>query len=232
MNRVQIRAQILSCTACALSERCKAPVPFSGPSPAYLGIVGEAPGKQEDDEGKPFVGPAGTFLKEILREAGFDLDRTMFMNAASCFPVDFAGKGRTPNDVEVRACGDNLRAQMELSEARYFLLAGGVALKALRPGLKISVARGVPFLLDSTDSKPGERLALATYHPSYLLRQGGRASPAYDSVVEDLDYLRRLMEGGPEKWIDLFPEHCVRCKEWAEHFDNDGFAWCEEHWSK
>lgn len=229
-TRLELRAQIVSCTSCDLSTRCQAPVPFDGPSPAKLVVVGEAPGKQEDEQGKPFVGPAGQLLKELMAAAGLPVSETMFVNAASCFPIDFEGKGRAPNDVEIAACNVNLTDQLELAQAPYVLLAGGVPLKAVRPGLKISQARGNPFLMGSTATKTGERLALATFHPSYVLRRGGKDSDAGVSVLEDMTYLRRLMDAGPDGWVNLFPDTCVACDEWATRFDDDGFGWCVDHW--
>lgn len=228
MTRIEVRGQIISCTNCRLSASCRAPVPFDGPSPAFLGVVGEAPGRQEDQEGRPFVGPAGQLLKELLRDAGFDINQVMFMNAASCFPLDFQGKGRAPNDVELEACSENLRAQMELSGASMFLLTGAVPLKALRKGLKIGQARGRPFFLDATQTTLGRRVAMATYHPSYVLRRGGEGSDAWQAVTKDLAFLRQLADSEPK--LPLFPDSCIQCEEPSGRYDNDGIGWCLNHW--
>lgn len=229
-TRLELRAQIVSCTNCELSQRCQAPVPFDGPSPAKLVVIGEAPGKQEDEHGKPFIGPAGQLLKAMMAEAGLPVAETMFINAASCFPIDFEGKGRAPNDVEVAACNVNLTDQLELAQVSYVLLAGAVALKAVRSGLKISQARGNPFVMGSTKTQLGDTLTLATYHPSYVLRRGGKDSDAGVTVLEDMMYLRRFMEAGQDGWIKLFPDTCTVCDEWITQYDDDGFGWCPDHW--
>lgn len=232
-TRIEVRAQIISCTSCDLSQRCRAPVPYEGPSPAVLAVIGEAPGFQEDQLSKPFVGPSGELLKRMLESAGFDLDEVMFMNSASCFPTDAeTGKGRAPTEDEVAACSGNLHDQMELSGATYYLLTGAVPLKAVRPGLKIGQARGRPFLLGSTRYKLGDRLALATYHPSYVLRSGGENSVAWDAVTEDLKYLSELMNVGEKGWLARFPDTCVLCDDWASRFDDDGMGYCDKHWKK
>lgn len=227
MDRLQLRAQILMCSGCALHKNCT-PVPFDGPTPATLAVIGEAPGLLENEIGKPFQGPAGQHLRRLLTEEGFDLSTTIFMNAVSCYPIDHAGKGRTPNALEVAACAGNLKAQMELSGASYFLVVGGVALTALRPGLKISVARGVPFLFGGSQEAVGDRLVLPTFHPSYLLRKGEKEEQL---VREDLQYLRRLMEVGPDNWLPLFPDTCILCSEWVYRWDDDGIGWCNNHWT-
>lgn len=230
MNKLEVRAQILSCTSCPLSERCTAPVPFSGAVPAALGVVGEAPGFKEDEAGTPFVGPSGQLLKASLAKTGFDMDSIMYMNAASCLPRDFEGKGRAPNVEEVKACSKNLHDQMELSEAKFFLLTGGVPLKAVRPGLKIGKARGVPFILGSSAQKLGDIVAMATYHPSYVLRSGGEGGDAHKLMLDDLRFLLELMQADPDDRFSMFPDTCIECDEYAERFDDDGIAWCEKHW--
>lgn len=230
MSRIEVRAQILSCTSCDLSERCKAPVPFDGPTPAVLAVVGEAPGKLEDDAGQPCVSPSGELLKESLAATGIDPDLVVYLNAVSCFPTDADGKGRAPNSDEIQACADNLRAQMDVSGANFFLLTGEVPLRALRPGLKIGKARGVPFLLDATRTDMGDRIALPTYHPSYILRSGGRGGKPHGLMLEDMKYLQRLMEVDPANIISLFPETCIECGDWSERFDDDGIGWCGAHW--
>lgn len=231
MNRLEVIAQVASCTDCSLSETCTAPVYLDGPTPADLAVVGEAPTQQEDVEGKPFSATPGLFLKQALEDAGFDLARVTFMNAVSCHPVDDKGNTRAPNAAEIKACQGNLRAQMDVANAKCYLLTGAVPLKAIRPGLKISVARGVPFLLDATRTNMGDRLALPTFHPAYILRAGGKGSKAHDAFVEDIAYLRRLVDCDPKDWISLFPETCVLCDAWASRFDDDGIGWCEADWN-
>lgn len=230
MNRIQVRAQVLSCTECELSDRCSAPVPFDGPSPAELAVIGEAPGKMEDEAGRPFVGPSGELLRESLKRTGFDPDAVFYMSAASCFPTDPDGKGRAPADAEVKACAENLRAQMDLSGAKFFVLTGGVPLKAVRPGLKIGKARGVPFYLDATRTDMGERIGVATYHPSYIVRSGGLGSKQHGMMMEDLRFVRDLMEAPPDERFRLFPESCLECGEYGERWDDDGIGWCAAHW--
>lgn len=232
MNKLEVRAQILSCTSCDLSGRvgCTAPVPFSGTVPSSLGVVGEAPGFKEDQQGAPFVGPSGQLLRASLEKTGFDMTSITYMNAASCFPVDFEGKGRAPNDVEVAACSKNLADQMALSEAKFFLLTGGVPLKAVRPGLKIGKARGVPFMLGSTARKVGDITAMATYHPSYVLRSGGEGSEQHKMMLDDLKFLLELMNTPVDDRFSMFPDTCIECDEYVERFDDDGIAWCEKHW--
>lgn len=227
MNRQDVRSQILGCTGCSLSARCSAPVPFSGPSPAALVVVGEAPGKQEDTASEPFVGPAGQLLRSMMRQAGHDLSTTMFCNAASCYPIDHEGKGRAPSPLELDACRPNLDTQLELSEAKHVLLVGAVAMGVFKKGVKISEVRGRPFWLDATKHSLGERLAFPIYHPSYVLRRGGEGSKEADLTIDDLRKLKTIMEWSD--WRTAWPELCVKCDSTAEYWEQDGFGRCEEH---
>lgn len=231
LERIELRNQILTCTECGLSQKCKAPVPFEGPSPAKLVVVGEAPGRQEDEVSRPFVGVAGQLLRHLMELAGLPIDKTMFINAASCFPIDFEGKGRAPNDMELKACSKNLHDQLELSQTTYVLLVGRIPYQAFRPcKTKISRARGNPFILGGTREVLGNRLFLPTYHPSYVLRRGGEDSDAAHEVARDMKLLADLMEAGRSKWISLFPETCIECGDEAGRFSDDAVGYCSSHW--
>ena len=153
-----------------------------------LAIVGEAPGKQEVEEGRPFVGNAGKLLDKLLEEAGIDRSKVYVTNVVKVRPTKVSG-GRTtnrpPRAGEIREGIEVLREELGLVKPRTLILLGSTPAKALiNKSFTLKPERGKPF--DSDLGLP----ALATYHPAYLLRLRGASSEDYDQmrvqVVGDL----------------------------------------------
>lgn len=153
-----------------------------------LAIVGEAPGKQEVEEGRPFVGNAGKLLDKLLVEAGIDRSKVYVTNVVKVRPTRVSG-GRTtnrpPRAGEIREGMEVLREELGLVKPRALILLGGTPAKALiKKSFTLKSERGTLF--DSDLGLP----ALATYHPAYLLRLRGASSEDYDrmraQVVGDL----------------------------------------------
>jgi uracil-DNA glycosylase family 4 len=222
VNRLDVREQVLTCHGCELHELGQAPVPFSGPTPSYLAMVGEAPGKIEDKVGEPFVGPAGQLLRECLRAAGIQPETVFFCNSCSCWPNR---EDRTPRSTEVNACSPNLAAQLDLADPVWVCLLGGVALSTLRSDLKISRVRGHVLLPE------GRRRYYVTFHPSYALRNArGEAI-----LRRDLQALSAILTA--DDWLGYADDSCVICgtdpEVLADHdlhlrFDDMGAAYCSD----
>ena len=155
----ELRVTIRKCRNCPLGLTRKNPVPFDGRPPKPIAIVGEAPGRNEDDEGVPFVGRSGSMLRQMMEANGYERKQAVVMNVICCRPP----KNRTPDIEEIEACQANYDAQLELSGAWVVLLLGQSALKQYRPELKIGAARGNPFWMNG-------RVFIPTYHPAYILR--------------------------------------------------------------
>lgn len=154
-----IRQQILQCRKCSLACPPKVrPVPFWGPAPCDIAVLGEAPGAVENREGRPFVGPAGQLLRRGLVEVGLDPNRMAWLNSVCCWPL----KGAPPSHA-LDACYTNLLAQLRLIEPKFVLVVGGVALRRIKPAKRISDARGKPIW---------GRYAVwwPIMHPAWLLR--------------------------------------------------------------
>jgi len=153
-----------------------------------LAIVGEAPGKQEVEEGRPFVGNAGKLLDKLLEEAGIDRSKAYVTNIVKVRPTKESGRrttNRPPRAGEIREGIEVLREELGLVRPHALILLGTTPAKALiKKSFTLKSERGMPF-----DSELGV-LALATYHPAYLLRLRGASSEDYDQmraqVVEDL----------------------------------------------
>lgn len=154
-----LRTTIKDCRNCPLNRTRKNPVPFDGRPPKPLAIVGEAPGRNEDEEGVPFVGRSGSMLRQMIEANGYERKQAVVMNVVCCRPP----KNRTPNIEEIEACQPNYEAQLELSGAWVVLLMGQSALNRYRPDVKIGAGRGRPFWMEG-------RVFIPTYHPAYILR--------------------------------------------------------------
>jgi uracil-DNA glycosylase family 4 len=153
-----------------------------------LAIVGEAPGKQEVEKGRPFVGNAGKLLDKLLEEAGIDRSKVYVTNIVKVRPTKESG-GRTtnrpPRAGEIKEGIEVLREELKLVKPKALILLGSTPAKALiKKSFTLKSEHGTPF-----DSEVG-LAALATYHPAYLLRLRGAGSEDYDQtkerVVEDL----------------------------------------------
>ena len=168
---VEVRVQIVSCDRCELSGGCESPVPWSGPAPNPFCVLGEAPGVEEDREGKPFVGVSGRLLRLWIDiafgEKGY-ADALSYLNAVCCFPHG------TPRASHIRACHDHLEAQLRVLEPRYGLCCGGIALNALWPGAgNVGDLRGQWL---QVDRGWGRCFWLVVLHPAAILRDPRRLS--------------------------------------------------------
>src|SRR5215210_1528257 len=154
-----------------------------------LALVGEAPGKHEVEEGRPFVGNAGKLLDELLEEAGIDRSKLYVTNVVKVRPTKESGgsstANRPPRAGEIREGIGLLKEELDLVKPRALALLGGTPAKAMiKKSFTLKSEHGTLF--DTEFGMP----ALATYHPAYLLRLRGVGSEDYDrmrqQVVEDL----------------------------------------------
>lgn len=162
-----LHRQLEDCTACPLRRDCLAPVGWFGTEKSPLMIVGEGPGGVEDEYGCPLIGPSGQFLDKVLWAAGITRDRIYTTNIVKCRP-----KGnRTPTPEEGAFCAEKILEQ-EIQQVRPLVIValGSVALRYFKdPQARITRERGRWFT--TRENIP----CIATYHPSYLLRQTGQA---------------------------------------------------------
>jgi DNA polymerase len=148
-------------------------VPASGR--ARFVLVGEAPGAQEDETGRPFVGRSGALLDQLLAEAGLDRAQGAVLNVVKCRPPG----NRTPKAPEVARCSGWLHRQLELLDAPAVVALGLSAAKwFLGPRTVLGAARGRPHDV-------GGRAVWVTYHPSAAIRFGPNGAPRA-ALAEDL----------------------------------------------
>jgi len=153
----------------------------SGPARAEVVMVGEQPGDVEDRQGKPFVGPAGRLLDQMLAEAGIPRQRVYLTNAVKHFKWTPRGKRRLhgkPNSREIFACRPWLEAELEAIKPELLVLLGSTAAQSLLgTQFRITKERGHPVETDWAS------WTMATYHPSALLR--ATHQPGGEQLRED-----------------------------------------------
>ena len=171
---------VAACTRCRRCESRTNTVPGEGPSTARLVVVGEGPGRTEDETGRPFVGRAGDLLTKILAAIDLPREQVFICNIVKCRPPE----NRTPQFDEVAACVPYLYRQLELLKPKVILAMGSTAAQTLlnsKQSLgamreKLHRFRGIPVIV--------------TYHPAALLRNPNWKRPTWD----DVRIARRLLD--------------------------------------
>jgi uracil-DNA glycosylase family protein len=187
LTLAEIRDEAARCRRCPLWENATQTVFGEGPPDARLMLVGEQPGDQEDLQGKPFVGPAGSLLRRALEEAGIAPERAYATNAVKHFKfVIQRGKRRIhqkPNVIEIEACRFWFEQELSLLRPEMVVALGATAARALF-GREMAIHRNRGRIIPLGN---GPR-ALITVHPSFLLRLPDDAVRAaeYRRFVADL----------------------------------------------
>jgi len=160
---VSLEDTILSCQKCPLGQTRTHAVPGEGNLDAELMFVGEAPGRDEDRIGRPFVGKAGQLLTKIIHAMNFQREDVYITNIVKCRPPG----NRNPQGNEIASCQGYLFAQIEMIQPRVIVTLGKVAADFfIRSSLSMTALRG-----DFHDFH-GIKL-MPTFHPSYLIRNEG-----------------------------------------------------------
>jgi DNA polymerase len=177
-----ITAQVSACAACGLSQTRIRVVPGEGPEAPLAMIIGEGPGADEDESGRPFVGRAGQLLDKMLASIGLYRDRNCFIaNVVKCRPPG----NRDPGPEEIAACSPFLEAQIKALKPKAILCAGRVAARhILQTEDGITRLRGSFGTYTSHGGEGAEPPipVLPTYHPSAILRDDGLKRPAFDDL--------------------------------------------------
>lgn len=165
--------EIAACEACGLNMGRTNPVPGEGDLYAKLMIIGEGPGANEDEQGRPFVGRAGKLLDQMLDAIALSRDRVFIANIVKCRPP----QNRAPKEDETAMCLPFLLRQIELIDPKVILLMGATALNAyIDPKLRITKTRGQWL---SRDGRP----VMATFHPAALLRDPRKNPDAFRDML-------------------------------------------------
>lgn len=150
-----------------------------GTPQARLVFVGEGPGKEEDLEGKPFVGEAGRLLTRIIHAMGLTREEVYICNVVKCRPPN----NRDPEEDEIRTCIPFLRKQLDLIRPQVICALGRVAARGLlEKEIKITQERGK---WQSYEGIP----VMPTYHPAYLIRNPSAKRPVWEDVQKIMTLL-------------------------------------------
>ncbi|HET9730288.1 MAG TPA: UdgX family uracil-DNA binding protein [Acidimicrobiia bacterium] len=187
-----VRHEAASCKDCDLWRPATQTVFGEGPVPAELMLMGEVPGDREDRAGAVFVGPAGRVLDDALEAAGIDRAHVYLTNAVKHFKFETRGKVRIhkkPNAAEITACRQWWEQELALVQPRVLGLLGATAAQAvLGRDFRVTKQRGLGIELN------GRTTAIATIHPSAVLRAQDRRDEEYAGLVDDFRVMVRELD--------------------------------------
>jgi DNA polymerase len=187
-----LRDAVQECRGCDLYAHATRAVFGDGPAQAEMMLVGEQPGDREDQDGHPFVGPAGRLLDRALEEAGLDREQVYVTNAVKHFRWSgHRGKQRlhkSPARWQVAACGPWLLGELDAVQPSVVVLLGSSAAQAVMgSAFRVTAHRGEPLAWPDDGPRPEHRpdALFATVHPSAVLRSRNREADFAD-LVDDL----------------------------------------------
>lgn len=185
MTLDDLRGEAIECQACGLAERRTNVVFGEGNPRSPLVLVGEGPGDNEDKTGRPFVGKAGQLLDKALADAGLSRNDVYICNTVKCRAADWSTgrpQNRPPTEEETLACRRWLIPQLAVIAPKVILCVGAPSAKNLiKKNFAITRERGQYFPCEFS------RTAIATLHPSYILRnQYGGSDGGYALLVQDI----------------------------------------------
>jgi uracil-DNA glycosylase family 4 len=157
----QLCEEIIACRDCELAKYRTKVVPGEGAEDADLLFIGEAPGWHEDQQGRPFVGPAGQFLDQLLASIGLRREEVYIANVIKCRPP----QNRDPLPTEIQICRKWLDRQIEIIQPQMIITLGRYSLARYFPNQSISKIHGKP-------RKSGGVIYYPMYHPAAALHQG------------------------------------------------------------
>ena len=156
----EIARQVQDCFDCRLAQGRTLTVPGEGPEGAELMFIGEAPGYNEDKQGRPFIGAAGQFLEQLLASIGLSREQVFITNMVKCRPPN----NRDPYPGEVAACSKYMDRQMEILQPKVVATLGRHSLAKFLPGESIAKNRG-------RARRHGSFILYPMYHPAAALHR-------------------------------------------------------------
>ncbi|MEM2955104.1 MAG: uracil-DNA glycosylase [Nitrososphaerales archaeon] len=179
MSLNEISEEIKTCKLCPLHKSRKNTVPGEGSSKAKLMLIGEAPGVEEDEQGRPFVGRAGKILDDALKYANLNRKDLFITSVVKCRPPS----NRIPTLQEIKTCNPYLKRQIDMIKPKVICLLGNIALQTFFKKVSISKLRGKAIERD-------DQTYFCTYHPAAVLYNANLKSKIY----EDMMRIRKLIK--------------------------------------
>lgn len=175
----QVAKEVSVCRKCALYHSRKLAVPGEGPANSEIMFIGEGPGFNENEQGRPFVGAAGNFLNELLAEAGLKRSDVWIGNVVKCRPPG----NRDPLPEELATCNQYLERQIAAINPKIIITLGRYSMAKFMPGAKISSVHGQMRRID-------DRFVIAMFHPAAALHQAA-FKPA---ILKDFGQLPKQLD--------------------------------------
>ncbi len=186
----QLCEEIIACRDCELAKYRIKVVPGEGAENADLLFIGEAPGWHEDQQGRPFVGPAGQFLDQLLASIGLQREKVYIANVIKCRPP----QNRDPLPAEIQSCRKWLDRQIETIQPQMIVTLGRYSLARYFPNESIGKIHGKP-------RKLGGVIYYPMYHPAAALHQGSLRQ----TIEMDMLRIPQILAQGKELLQDAVP---------------------------
>jgi DNA polymerase len=180
----ELNKKMSVCSKCALRPGCSRVVPGEGSAEAEILFIGEAPGKKEDEIGRPFVGAAGKFLDEMLGIINLKREDVYIANVVKCRPPE----NRDPLPEEAAACWPWLLSQIKIIQPRLIVTLGRHSMERFLPNQKISAVHGKAMRRDIEGI--GKQVFYTLYHPAAALYNGGMR----ETLIKDFKRIPKVLE--------------------------------------
>lgn len=203
----QIASEVAVCQKCPLHHSRKKAVPGEGPANSEIMFIGEGPGFYENEQGRPFVGPAGQFLDQLLAQAGLKREQVWIGNVVKCRPPG----NRDPQPEEMATCDQYLERQIKAINPKIIITLGRFSMAKFMPGAKISAVHGQMRRI-------GDRFVIAMFHPAAALHQAS-LKPAIMADFAKLPQLLVQARAALEKSAPAAPEAQEPPKEDPKQLD-------------
>jgi DNA polymerase len=190
MNLHELNKQIEKCEKCPLYEGRTNAVPGEGSENAEIMFIGEGPGRDEDLQGRPFVGAAGKFLTEMLESIGLKREDVFIANVVKCRPPN----NRDPLPEEIRTCWNYLEEQMKIIKPKIVVTLGRHSMGRFMPGLKISQVHGQAKRASGVWQD--RQVYLPLYHPAAALYDPRQREVHLDDFKKIPLILRKISKQG------------------------------------
>jgi len=191
MSLETIKQEVINCTKCELCKTRTNSVPGKGNFQSDVIFVGEAPGRNEDEKGEPFVGIAGKKLSDALEEAGISREEVYITNIVKCRPPN----NRVPNTVERETCKDYIRQEISIIKPKIICILGNTAFNSMLGGSEITKFRGKVV-------RKNDQLYFLTVHPAATI-YNQKLITTLNKDIKKLFGITRELKNNKEIQIDI-----------------------------
>lgn len=178
-----VAQEVAVCTRCSLHHSRKLAVPGEGPSDAKIMFIGEGPGFYENEQGRPFVGPSGRYLDELLASIKLKRSDVFIGNVVKCRPPG----NRDPLPEELEACREYMERQIQAINPQVIVTLGRFSMAYFLPNARIGEIHGQAVNVKG-------RLIVPMYHPAAALRQNSLRSTIEADFARLPEFIARRLE--------------------------------------